>query len=73
MDIYHFVDSPDIRQHLQEIDYHPMPWRRRILCTAATKEQFYTWSEQAREKKEACETGKLPRVEFIKWLKEGEV
>ena len=23
MDIYHFVDSPVIRQHLQEIDYHP--------------------------------------------------
>lgn len=23
MDIYHFVDSPDIRQYLQEIDYQP--------------------------------------------------
>ena len=34
---------------------------------------YVPWSEQAREKKEACETGKLPRVEFIEWLKEDEV
>jgi len=39
----------------------------------STKEQFYAWSEQAREEKDACETGKLPRVEFIEWLKEEEV
>ena len=42
----------------------------RIRTGRTTKEQFYAWSEQAREKKEACETGKLPRVEFIEWLKE---
>lgn len=45
----------------------------RIRTGRITKEQFYAWSEQAREKKEACETGKLPRVEFIEWLKEYEV
>ena len=45
----------------------------RIRTGRTTKEQFYAWSEQAREKKEACETGKLPRVEFIEWLKEEEV
>ena len=42
----------------------------RIRTGRTTKEQFYAWSEQAREKKEACETGKLPRAEFIEWLKE---
>ena len=45
----------------------------RIRTGRVTKEQFYAWSEQAREKKEACETGKLPRVEFIEWLKEEDV
>ena len=45
----------------------------RIRTGRTTKEQFYAWSEQAREKKKACETGKLPRVEFIEWLKEDEV
>lgn len=45
----------------------------RIRTGRTTKEQFYAWSEQAREKKEACETGKLPRVEFIEWLKGEEV
>ena len=45
----------------------------RIRTGRTTKEEFYAWSEQAREKKEACESGKLPHVEFIEWLKkEGE-
>ena len=41
--------------------------RSRRCCTKA---QFYAWSERAGEKKNACETGNLPWVEFIEQLKD---
>lgn len=33
-------------------------------------EDFYAWSEKAREKKEVCEAGELARETFFKWLGE---
>lgn len=33
-------------------------------------EDFYAWSEKAREKKEACEAGELAREAFFQWLSE---
>lgn len=34
------------------------------------KDEFYTWSEKAREKKAECEAGKITLEEFRKWLNE---
>jgi len=34
------------------------------------RDEFYAWSEKAREKKAECEEGKLTLEEFGLWLKE---
>ena len=33
-------------------------------------DDFYAWSEKAREKKAECEAGELTREEFERWLME---
>lgn len=35
-----------------------------------TKDEFYFWSEKAREKKAECENGEITLEEFSQWLKE---
>ena len=35
-----------------------------------TQEEFYAWSEKAREKKAECESGKTTLEEFGRWLGE---
>ena len=35
-----------------------------------TKDEFYAWSEKAREKKAECETGKITLEEFSEWLRQ---
>ena len=40
-----------------------------IKAGKISQEDFYAWSEQAREKKDACEAGALSVDEFEQWLK----
>ena len=41
-----------------------------IKAGKISQEDFYAWSEQAREKKDACEAGTLSVEKFGQWLKE---
>ena len=41
-----------------------------IKAGKISQEDFYAWSEQAREKKTACEAGTLSVDKFGQWLKE---
>lgn len=40
-----------------------------IRAGRVTKDEFYAWSERAREKKRECEEGKITLEEFTAWLK----
>lgn len=42
----------------------------RMKAGTMAADDFYTWSEKAREKKAECEAGELTREEFERWLKE---
>ena len=42
----------------------------RINAGRLTKSAFYAWSEEARRKKEACDSGMISPEEFSRWLKE---
>ena len=42
----------------------------RINAGKLTKSAFYAWSEEARRKKEACDSGMISSEEFSRWLKE---
>lgn len=42
----------------------------RINAGRLTKSAFYAWSEEARRKKEACDSGMITTEEFSRWLKE---
>ena len=42
----------------------------RMKAGTMAADNFYAWSEKAREKKAECEAGKLTRDEFECWLKE---
>ena len=42
----------------------------RINAGKLTKSAFYAWSEEARKKKEDCDTGVITTEEFSHWLKE---
>ena len=42
----------------------------RISAGRLTKSAFYTWSEEARRKKEDCDSGVITTEEFSRWLKE---
>ena len=33
-----------------------------------TQTEFYEWSEEARQKRSECESGKLSLDEFVEWL-----
>lgn len=41
-----------------------------IRAGRITKDEFYAWSEKAREKKTECEIGEITLEEFEQWLKE---
>ena len=41
-----------------------------IKAGRVTAEQFYAWSEQAREMKKKCDCGDITLVEYEKWLKD---
>lgn len=41
-----------------------------IRAGKITKDEFYSWSEKAREKKAECEAGKITLEEFGQWLGE---
>ena len=41
-----------------------------IKAGKISQEDFYVWSEQAREKKDACEAGAMSVEEFAAWLKQ---
>ena len=41
-----------------------------IKAGKITKDEFYFWSEKAREKKAECEEGKITLEELGQWLKE---
>lgn len=41
-----------------------------IRAGRITKDEFYAWSEKAREKKTECEAGNITLEEFGRWLKE---
>lgn len=40
----------------------------RIKAGTLLQEDFYKWSEQARQKKEECESGRITQEEFAAWL-----
>lgn len=40
-----------------------------IKAGRITKDEFYEWSERAREKREECDAGKITMEEFEAWLK----
>ena len=40
-----------------------------IKAGRITKDEFYDWSERAREKRDECDAGKLTLAEFEGWLK----
>ena len=42
----------------------------RINAGKLTKSAFYAWSEEARRKKEYCDSGVISPEEFSRWLKE---
>lgn len=42
----------------------------RINAGKLTKSAFYAWSEEARKKKEDCDSGAITPEEFSRWLKE---
>ena len=42
----------------------------RINAGKLTKSAFYAWSEEARKKKEDCDSGAISTEEFSRWLKE---
>ena len=42
----------------------------RINAGKLTKSAFYAWSEEARKKKEDCDSGVISPEEFSRWLKE---
>ncbi len=42
----------------------------RINAGRLTKSAFYAWSEEARKKKEDCDSGAISPEEFSRWLKE---
>ena len=42
----------------------------RINAGKLTKSVFYAWSEEARKKKEDCDSGVISPEEFSRWLKE---
>ena len=42
----------------------------RINAGKLTKSAFYAWSEEARKKKEDCDSGAITPEEFSQWLKE---
>lgn len=42
----------------------------RINAGRLTKSAFYAWSEEARKKKEDCDSGAITPEEFSRWLKE---
>ena len=42
----------------------------RINAGKLTKSAFYAWSEEARQKKEDCDSGVITAKEFSQWLKE---
>ena len=42
----------------------------RINAGKLTKSAFYAWSEEARRKKEDCDSGTITPEEFLQWLKE---
>ena len=42
----------------------------RINAGRLTKSAFYAWSEEARKKKEDCDSGVISSEEFSRWLKE---
>lgn len=42
----------------------------RINAGKLTKSAFYAWSEEARKKKEDCDSGVITTEEFSRWLKE---
>ena len=42
----------------------------RINAGKLTKSTFYAWSEEARKKKEDCDSGVITTEEFSRWLKE---
>lgn len=42
----------------------------RINAGRLTKSAFYAWSEEARKKKEDCDSGVITTEEFSRWLKE---
>ena len=41
-----------------------------IRAGKITKDEFYSWSEKAREKRRECENGSITLEEFSQWLKE---
>ena len=41
----------------------------RIRTGRVTKEQFYAWSEQAREMKKKCDRDVITLEEYVEWLK----
>ena len=41
-----------------------------IRAGRITKDEFYEWSERAREKRDECDTGKLTLKELEAWLKQ---
>jgi len=47
-------------------------YKRRFAWIKAGRiaaEDFYTWSEKAREKKAECEAGKITLEEYQEWLR----
>ena len=42
----------------------------RINAGKLTKSAFYAWSEEARRRKEDCDSGVITTEDFSRWLKE---
>ena len=41
-----------------------------IKAGRITKDEFYSWSERAREKRDKCDAGRITLEEFEAWLKQ---
>ena len=62
----------DERRGNQVFREYRREYKRRFAWIKAGKitvELFYTWSEQAREKKAECDDGKISLEEYQMWLK----
>ena len=58
------MEEPAVREYKRSYKAH----NARIRYGLMTREQFQTWSQEAREKRDQCASGQLSLDDFIAWL-----